>query len=75
MTCLQQAPLDKHRYTCALKYYLGTPPIHACEQCIQRGENTPEHAAALFARVDISHPPFVPRVSGCCDSAMDSPIF
>ena len=52
-----------------LGYHGGEPHAGNCRACIQAGENTPEQAAALTARLARAHPATAARVSGCCDSA------
>lgn len=36
--------------------------------------NNPEFAKELFAKHELTHPPNVRRVSGCCDSAENPPL-
>jgi len=54
---------------CGLGYYGGKVTVGTCNQCIERGQNNPQHAAELAARAERSHPSTAKRVSGCCDSA------
>lgn len=54
---------------CQLGLYGGRPSLKLCQACVSAGENTPATVAALQAQATRSHPPSVPRVSGCCDRA------
>jgi hypothetical protein len=74
MTCPYQSPRDKLGFYCSINRYGGRPHAIACQQCIAAGENTEEFSRILQARLAASHPDGVPRVSGCCDSALDSPM-
>jgi hypothetical protein len=60
--------------SCSLGFYGGTPKTCECGHCIAAGQNTEEFSRILQARLAASHPDGVPRVSGCCDSALDSPM-
>jgi hypothetical protein len=72
MTCeFQSLPFgsDNGSRLCSLGLYGGRPFVGACMRCIANGENTPEFAAKLRDRADVSHPSSANQVSGCCDSA------
>ena len=70
MTCPHQISMDKTgRGKCSLGLYGGSPWLGNCLACIKAGENTPEFAAALFARVGKAHPSGKTKISGCCDDA------
>ena len=71
MSCQYQT-FEGNQRICALGYYGGKPYVGNCSYCEGRGENTPEFAAALFAREDVSHPSTKPKLSGCCDRADQS---
>ena len=62
---------DRGQGKCVLGLYGGAPWVGNCLACMARGENTPEFAAALFARADRTHPADRQRISGCCGSALD----
>ena len=59
--------------TCSLGYFGGNPRVANCKICISKGNNNPEAAAELFASRERTHPSSVPKVSGCCDSALNPP--
>lgn len=73
MTCPYQSPRDKLGFACSINRYGGRPHALACQMCIDAGENNEEFSRILEARLAASHPHDRPRVSGCCDSALDSP--
>lgn len=58
---------------CSLGYYGGKPYPHNCKVCQREKRDNPESAAELFASREQTHPPTVRRISGCCDSALNSP--
>lgn len=57
---------------CALGLYGGDPQPISCAVCISNNENTEEFSRHLAALLERSHPSAMPRVSGCCDSALNS---
>jgi len=69
VNCSHATAIDKDTNRCALALYGGRPSTGTCRKCCAAGENTPEFAAALFARLEQSHPTNRPRLSGCCDRA------
>ena len=71
MTCKHITTSFKEFNVCALGMYGSKPSHGTCKLCIERGQNTPQHAAELAARAERSHPPTAKRVSGCCDSALN----
>jgi len=56
---------------CLLGLYGGDPQAISCALCVSNRENTEEFAASLTALRERSHPAASPRVSGCCDSALN----
>jgi hypothetical protein len=64
---------NKHNGICDLGWASGKPFIGECLRCIKESRNTPEAYAAAQARHALTHPAGVPRVSGCCDSALNPP--
>jgi hypothetical protein len=73
MNCSYQSPRDQIGFTCSLNRYGGRPHALACQQCMADGENTEEFSRNLEAIFAASHPHDRPQISGCCDSALDSP--
>ena len=73
MTCQHITTASKEYNACALGLYGGKPSHGTCARCIERGENTPEFAANLFARTEKTHPSSQRKISGCCDSAKNYP--
>jgi hypothetical protein len=69
MNCPHAKPINASVNECALGLYGGRPSAGTCLRCLGKGENTPEFAAALFARAERSHPSARRRISGCCDRA------
>ena len=70
MICPHQSRTrDRGQFNCALGWYGGRPWLGNCQDCIGRGDNTPEAKAAADAQADRSHPAHRPRLSGCCDRA------
>lgn len=69
MNCPHATAIDQHTNACGLGLYGGRPSVGICHKCQGAGENTTEFAAALFARVEQTHPANRPRLSGCCDRA------
>jgi len=56
MTCPHATPVSGHVNTCALGLHGGRPSKGTCARCMERGENTPEHAAQVKAT-----PPSLPQ--------------
>lgn len=54
---------------CRLGWFGGDVSIVLCQECIKRGDNTPETKAAFDAKAQSAHPGSRPRISGCCDRA------
>jgi hypothetical protein len=70
MTCPHATPYREYN-ACAIGLYGSKPSHGTCKLCIERGQNTPQHAAELATRAERSHPPTARKVSGCCDSALN----
>ena len=70
MTC-QYLPTARK---CSLGLYGGNPHPVNCEACMRAERNNPEFAKELFAKHELTHPPNVRKVSGCCDSAENPPL-
>lgn len=70
MNCPHATPSREYN-SCGLGLYGGRPSHGTCKLCMKNGENNPEFAAALMARVEKSHPPSKKKISGCCDSALN----
>ncbi len=72
MTCPHQSRTrDRGQFDCALGLYGGKPWLGNCQQCLAKGQNNPEYAKELFEKAERTHPSSRPRVSGCCDSALN----
>jgi len=71
MTCPHITATTKEYNACALGLYGGKPSHGTCQVCISKGQNTEEYARELFARAERTHPSNRPRISGCCDSALN----
>lgn len=56
MTCPHATPISAHVNSCGLGLHGGRPSKGTCAKCIERGENTPEHAAQVKA-----NPPSLPQ--------------
>jgi len=56
MTCPHATPVSGHVNTCGLGLHGGRPSKGTCAHCIERGENTPDHAAQVKAA-----PPTLPQ--------------
>ena len=65
--------LDKenNELICKIEWYGGKPSINNCYICIASERNN-KIAKKLFDENSVkSHPPSNPRISGCCDSALN----
>ena len=71
MTCPHITTTTKEYNVCALKLYGGKPSHGTCKVCIARGQNNEAYAKELFEKAERTHPSSRPRVSGCCDSALN----
>jgi hypothetical protein len=71
MTCLHITTSAKEYNTCGLGMYGGKPSHGTCKVCIEKGQNNEAYAKELFAKAERTHPSSAPRVSGCCDSALN----
>jgi hypothetical protein len=67
--CQYRTPRKGLTSLCGLGMYGGKVTDGTCRRCIRLGENSPDYAAALFARAEHSHPAARARISGCCDRA------
>ena len=56
MNCPHATPISAHVNSCGLGLHGGRPSKGTCARCMDRGENTPEHAAKLKA-----NPPSLPQ--------------
>jgi hypothetical protein len=56
---------------CELGWYGGKPTIQNCKVCIAAERNNPDAKKISDARAERTHPSSAPRVSGCCDSALN----
>ena len=56
MNCPHATPISAHVNSCGLGLHGGRPSKGTCALCIERGENTPEHAARIKAA-----PPSLPQ--------------
>jgi hypothetical protein len=56
MTCSHATPISAHANSCGIGMHGGRPSKGTCALCIDRGENTPEHAARIKA-----NPPSLPQ--------------
>ena len=56
MTCPHATPISAHANACGLGLHGGRPSKGVCARCMERGENTPEHAAQVKA-----NPPTLPQ--------------
>ena len=71
MICPHITGTTKEYNVCALRLYGGKPSHGTCKVCIAKGQNNPEYAKELFEKAERTHPSNRPRVSGCCDSALN----
>lgn len=71
MTCPHITATTKEYNVCALKLYGGKPSHGTCKVCIAKGQNNEVYAKELFEKAERTHPSSRPRVSGCCDSALN----
>lgn len=65
---------------CTLGLYGGNPKPMNCKNCMALGNNNQAFAEKLFSERGKTHPVAAPRLSGCCDSALNpafdnSPLF
>jgi hypothetical protein len=65
----QSRTADRGQFNCALGWYGGRAWLGNCQDCLKRGDNTPEAKAAFDASGNRAHPPDRARLSGCCDRA------
>jgi hypothetical protein len=56
VNCPHATPISAHANACALGLHGGRPSKGTCAHCIERGENTPDHAAQVKAA-----PPTLPQ--------------
>lgn len=71
MNCIYIKTTSREYNVCGLNLYGGKPSHGTCQACLAKGQNTPEYAKELFAKAERTHPSSRPRVSGCCDSALN----
>ena len=71
MTCPHITTTTKEYNACALGLYGGKPSHGTCKVCIAKGQNNAEYAKELFEKAERTHPSNRPRISGCCDSALN----
>ena len=66
MICQHSTPISEHANACRLGMYGGHPSNGVCRGCVERGENTPEFAAAQLA----SPPPSLPQMAASFAGSM-----
>ena len=65
MTCSHATPISAHANSCGLGMHGGRPSKGVCARCMERGENTPEHAAQVKA-----NPPPLPQQAASLGKAL-----